>query len=160
MQCTTAGITEHFTRSLMGELTSWQIADHAPLIFEHNLCGQEISRQSEAGFSLRQSYTPEGMLTDQQTCDLNEQNPHYRRNYTLHRQWLYDKAYNLTMIADSHRGTMVNSLTASDQISHATWTGSSNPPMWEERFTYDKNLNIARRQTRVNEVLESEAHDL
>lgn len=157
-QRTTAGITEHFTRSLMGDLTSWQIADHAPLIFEHDLCGQEISRQSEAGFSLRQSYTPTGMLTDQQTGDLNEQNPHYRHNNTLHRQWLYDKAYNLTMISDSLRGTMVNSVTANDQVSHAAWTGSSSVPMCEERFTYDNNLNIAHCQTWVNEVLESEAH--
>lgn len=88
----------------MGELAQWQITDHAPLTFEHDLCGQEISRQSKAGFSLRQGYTPTGMLTEQQTGDPTELNPHYRRNNTLHRQWLYDKAYNLTMIADSHRG--------------------------------------------------------
>ncbi|MGC6095921.1 hypothetical protein VVA15_18785 [Citrobacter portucalensis] len=31
-QRTTAGITEHFTHSLMGDLTSWQIATHAPLL--------------------------------------------------------------------------------------------------------------------------------
>lgn len=134
------------------------MAGHAPLTMEHDLCGQEISRQSEAGFSLRQSYTHTGMLTEQQAGDLNEQNPHYRRNNTLHRQWLYDKAYNLTMISDSLRGTMVNSLTANDQVSHATWTGSSNIPMQEERFTYDQNLNISRRQTWMNEVMESEAH--
>lgn len=155
---TTDGITERFTRGLIGELTQWQIADHAPLIFEHDLCGQEISRKSEAGFSLRQHYTPTGMLMEQQAGDLTEQNPHYRRNNTLHRQWLYDKAYNLTMIADSLRGTMVNSLTANNQISHATWTGCRDIPMREERFTYDKNLNIARRQTWVNEVMESETY--
>lgn len=157
-QRTTAGITERFSRGLMGELASWQIAGHAPLTLEHNLCGQETARKSDAGFSLRQHYTPSGMLTEQQAGDLTELNPHYQRNNTLHRQWLYDKAYNLTMIADSLRGTMVNSLTANDQVSHATWTGSSNVPMQEERFTYDNNLNIARCQTWVNEVLESEAH--
>ena len=96
----------------MGELTQWQRADHAPLIFEHDLRDQEISRKSEAGFSLRQHDIPTGMLTEQQAGDLTEQNPHYRRNNTLHRQWLYDKAYNLTMITNSRRGTMVNSLTA------------------------------------------------
>ncbi|WP_042293139.1 RHS repeat domain-containing protein, partial [Citrobacter sedlakii] len=74
------------------------------------------------------------------------------------RQWLYDKACNLTMIADSLRGTMVNSLTANGQISHVTRTGGSDIPMREERFTYDRNLNITRRQTRVNEVTESETH--
>ncbi|MES0334711.1 hypothetical protein KDV83_25450, partial [Citrobacter sedlakii] len=62
------------------------------------------------------------------------------------RQWLYDKAYNLTMIAVSLRGTMVNSLTANGQISHVTRTGGSDIPMREERFTYDRNLNITRRQ--------------
>ena len=62
------------------------------------------------------------------------------------------------MIADSLRGTMVNSLTANNQISHATWTGSSNIPMREERFTYDQNFNIPRRQTWVNEVMESETY--
>jgi RHS repeat-associated protein len=157
-QRTTGGITERFTRRQMGYLTAWQIADHTPLVLEHDLCGQEISRQSDAGFSLRQNYTPTGMLTEQQAGDLTELNPHYRRNNTLHRQWLYDKACNLTMIADSLRGTMVNSLTANDQISHATWTGSSNTPMQEERFTYDKNLNISRRQTWMNLVMESEAN--
>lgn len=30
--------------------------------------------------------------------------------------------------------------------------------MREERFTYDSNLNITRRQTWVNEVMESEAY--
>ena len=80
------------------------------------------------------------------------------RNKILTRQWLYDHAYNLTMISDSLRGSAFNSVTANDQISHATWTGSGPLPMCEERFTYDKNLNITRRQTWVNEVLESETH--
>ncbi|WP_170973103.1 PAAR-like domain-containing protein [Citrobacter sp. wls827] len=157
-QRTTAGITERFSRGIMGELKEWRIADHAPLTFEHDLCGQETRRTSTAGFDQRQSYTQTGMLTEQQLGNLEELNPHYRRNNTLSRQWLYDRAYNLTMTVDSHRGTMVNSLTANDQINHATWTGSSLVAMCEERFTYDQNLNIARRQTWVNEVMESEAH--
>lgn len=152
------GITERFTYGSMGELKAWQIADHAPLTFKHDLCGQETRRKSSAGFDQRQSYTQTGMLTEQQLGNQEALNPHYRRNNTLRRQWLYDKAYNLTMIADSRRGTMVNSLTANDQINHATWTGSSQVAMCEERFTYDQNLNIARRQTWVNEVMESEAH--
>lgn len=84
--------------------------------------------------------------------------PH-ERNKSLEREWLYDKAYNLTAIADSLRGSMFNTITANDQISHATWTGDSSQfPLCEELFTYDKNLNITRRQTRVNNVLESETH--
>ena len=84
--------------------------------------------------------------------------PH-ERNKSLEREWLYDKAYNLTAIADSLRGSMFNTITANDQISHATWTGDSSQfPLCEELFTYDKNLNITRRQTRVNDVLESETH--
>jgi RHS repeat-associated protein len=154
-QRTTAGITERFTRGLMGELTSWQIADHAPLVFEHDLCGQETSRRSEAGFYQQLGYTQTGMLTTQRAGSQAEPQA---RNKDLQRQWLYDKAYNLSMISDTLRGTMVNSVTANDQISHATWTGSSNMPMSEERFLYDKNLNITRRQTWVNEVLESETH--
>ncbi|MGL0764654.1 hypothetical protein ACJO73_24670, partial [Citrobacter freundii] len=156
-QRTTAGITEYFSRGIMGELKEWRIADHAPLTFEHDLCGQETRRKSEAGFSQTQGYTQTGMLTEQQVGDPTKRDQHYQRNNTLHRQWLYDRAYNLTMIADSHRGTMVNSLTANDQINHATWTGSGSTPMREERFTYDKNLNISRRQTWVNEVMDSEA---
>ncbi|MCR3681245.1 PAAR-like domain-containing protein [Citrobacter freundii] len=156
-QRTTAGITEYFSRGIMGELKEWRIADHAPLTFEHDLCGQETRRKSEAGFSQTQGYTQTGMLTEQQVGDPTKRDQHYQRNNTLHRQWLYDRAYNLTMIADSHRGTMVNSLTANDQINHATWTGSGSTPMREERFSYDKNLNISRRQTWVNEVMDSEA---
>ena len=154
-QRTTAGITERFTRGLMGELTSWQIADHAPLIFEYDLRGQETSRKSKAGFHQTQGYTQTGMLTTQRA---GSQTKPQARNKDLQRQWLYDKAYNMTMISDSLRGTMVNSMTANDQISHATWTGSGNTQMREERFTYDSNLNITRRQTWVNEVLESETH--
>ena len=156
-QRSTAGITERFRRGLMGELASWQIADHAPLMFEYDLNGQEITRKSAAGFGLTQGYTQTGMLTEQQIGDPAERDPHYERTRVLHRQWLYDKAYNLTMIADSHRGTMVNSVTPNDQIYHATWTGSKNVPMREERFDYDKNLNIAHRQTWVDEVMDSEA---
>ncbi|WP_087879209.1 RHS repeat protein [Citrobacter freundii] len=156
-QRTTAGIMERFSRGLMGELASWQIADHAPLQLTYDLCGQETSRKSEAGFSQTLGYTQTGMLTEQQTGDPAETDPHRERTRTLHRQWLYDKAYNLTMIADSHRGTMVNSLTANDQIDHATWTGSGSTLMREERFAYDQNLNITRRQTWVNEVMDSEA---
>ncbi|WP_408582062.1 hypothetical protein, partial [Hafnia alvei] len=36
-QRTSAGITERFTRDPMGHLTSWQLNDHAPLTFEHDL---------------------------------------------------------------------------------------------------------------------------
>ncbi len=152
---TTAGITEHFTRGLMGELTSWKIADHTPLIFEYDLRGQETSRKSEAGFYQRLGYTQTGMLTTQR---VGSQTATEAKNQDLQRQFLYDHAYNLTMISDTLRGTMVNSVTANDQISHATWTGSGKTPMREERFTYDCNLNITRRQTWVNEVLESETH--
>ncbi|WET42279.1 RHS repeat domain-containing protein [Citrobacter enshiensis] len=154
-QRTTAGLTEHFTHGLMGELKSWQLADHAPLTFEHDLRGLETSRKSEAGFYQQLGYTQTGMLTKQKAGSQAEPDAH---NKNLQRQWLYDKAYNLTMIADSLRGTMFNSLTDNDQISHATWTGSGNVPMCEERFSYDKNLNITRRQTWVNEVLDSESH--
>ncbi|MFA1613411.1 RHS repeat-associated core domain-containing protein [Citrobacter amalonaticus] len=154
-QRTTGEITERFTCGLMGELTSWQIADHAPLLFEHDLRGQETSRRSEAGFYQQLGYTQTGMLTTQR---VGSQAEPQARNKDLQRQWLYDKAYNLTMISDSLRGTMVNSMTANDQISHATWTGSGSTLMREERFIYDSNLNITRRQTWVNEVMESEAY--
>ncbi|MCX8995484.1 hypothetical protein NLN85_23875, partial [Citrobacter portucalensis] len=116
----------------MGELTSWQIAGHAPLAFEYDLRGQETSRKSEAGFHQTLGYTQTGMLTTQRAGSQTEPQA---RNKDLQRQWLYDKAYDLTMISDSLRGTMVNSMTANDQISHATWTGSGNTQMREERFT-------------------------
>ncbi|RZN46095.1 RHS repeat-associated core domain-containing protein, partial [Escherichia sp. E13S3] len=156
-QRTTAGITEYFTRNQMGYLTAWQIANHAPLTFEYDLRGLETSRRSEAGFYQTLAYTRTGMPTKQNAGD-HRAGP-YERNRSLERQWLYDKAYNLTAIADSLRGSMFNTITANDQISHATWTGDSSQfPLCEELFTYDKNLNITRRQTRVNEVLESETH--
>ncbi|MDK9354892.1 DUF4150 domain-containing protein [Lelliottia sp. V106_10] len=155
-QRTTGSITERFTRGLMGELKAWQLNDHAQLTFEHDLRGQETARRSDAGFCQQQGYTPTGMLTQQKAGD-HRAGPH-ERNKSLAREWLYDKAYNLTMITDSLRGTAFNTLTANDQISHATWTGNRHIPMSEERFTYDKNLNITRCQTWINEVLESETH--
>lgn len=153
-QRTCAGLTERFTHNPMGELTSWQLADHAPLAFTRDLRGQETGRQSDAGFYQTLGHTPTGALTTQRAGSLTDPQG---RNKSLQRQWLYDRAYNLTMTVDSHRGTMVNSLTANNQINHATWTGSRDMPMREERFTYDKNLNLTRRQTWVNEVMESEA---
>ncbi|EDF8720532.1 hypothetical protein GCB14_23040 [Salmonella enterica] len=151
----TADITERFVRGLTGALTSWQLAGHTPLILEYDLRGQETSRRSNAGFYQQQGYTQTGMLTRQKAGG-HRAGP-YERNKSLERQWLYDKAYNLTMISDSLRGTMVNSVTENGQINHATRTGSGSTLMREERFTYDKNLNITRRQTWVNEVMESEA---
>ncbi|MGK9172789.1 hypothetical protein KXR87_06125 [Yokenella regensburgei] len=47
----------------MGELKAWQIADHAPLNFEHDLRGQEIRRASAAGFDQRQGRTQTGLET-------------------------------------------------------------------------------------------------
>ena len=155
-QRTSDGITERFTRDPMGHLTSWQLNDHAPLTFEHDLRGQETSRRSDAGFYQTLGYTQTGMLT-KQAAGAHHAQPDTRHK-SLQRQWLYDHAYNLTMISDLLRGSAFNSVTANDQISHATWTGSGPAPMCEERFTYDKNLNITRRQTWVNEVLESESH--
>ncbi len=156
-QRTTAGITERFTRNLMGHLTSWQIANHTPLTFEHDLRGLETSRRSEAGFYQTLAYTRTGMPAKQNAGD-HQAGP-YERNKSLERQWLYDKAYSLTVISDSLRGSAFNNMTANDQVSHATWTGDSRQfPLCEELFTYDKNLNITRRQTWVNEVLESETH--
>ncbi|STR05626.1 PAAR-like domain-containing protein [Hafnia alvei] len=155
-QRTTGGLTERFTRGLTGELKAWQLNDHAPLTLEHDLCGQETSRRSEAGFYQQLGYTPAGMLTQQKAGDHRAEPD--TRHKSLQRQWLYDHAYNLTMISDSLRGTMFNTLTANDQISHATWTGSTTTPMCEERFSYDKNLNLTRRQTWVNAVLDSESH--
>jgi RHS repeat-associated protein len=152
----TGGLTEHFIHCVTGELKQWQLNDHAPLTFTHDLRGLETSRQSDAGFYQQLSYTQTGMLTKQKAGNQNVGPDEL--NSSLAREWLYDKAYNLTMIADSLRGTAVHSLTANDQISHATWTGSQSMPMREERFTYDKNLNITRRQTWINEVMESEAH--
>ncbi|HAV1239852.1 TPA: hypothetical protein JGU28_004658, partial [Salmonella enterica] len=155
-QRTTGRLTEHFTRNQMGYLTSWQMAGHAPLVFEHDLRGQETSRRSEAGFYQTLGYTQTGMPTKQKAG--NRQAGPDERNKSLERQWLYDKAYNLTMVSDSLRGSMFNSVTKNDQIDWSTWTGSGNVPMCEERFSYDKNLNITRRQTWINDVLESEAH--
>ncbi|MCE9994534.1 hypothetical protein LZ633_21435, partial [Enterobacter asburiae] len=68
MKC---GITSPsaFPRRATGELTSWQLNNHAPLTLEHDPCGQEVSRRSDAGFSLRQRYTPTGLLAEQQTGD-------------------------------------------------------------------------------------------
>ncbi|POZ13512.1 hypothetical protein C3Z09_22960, partial [Lelliottia aquatilis] len=153
---TTGGLTEHFTRGLMGELKAWQLNDYAPLTFEHDLRGQETLRRSDAGYYQQQDYSPAGMLAQQKAGD-HRAGP-YERNKSLQREWLYDHAYNLTMITDSLRGTAVHTLTANDQISHATWTGSGTTPVREERFTYDKNLNLTCRQTWLNDVLESEAH--
>ncbi|MEW2746292.1 hypothetical protein AB1A32_23120, partial [Escherichia coli] len=117
----------------------------------------ETSRRSGAGFYQTLAYTRTGMPAKQNAGD-HQAGPH-ERNKSLEREWLYDKAYNLTAIADSLRGSMFNTITANDQISHATWTGDSSQfPLCEELFTYDKNLNITRRQTRVNNVLESETH--
>ncbi|MFL7329984.1 AHH domain-containing protein [Escherichia coli] len=117
----------------------------------------ETSRRSGAGFYQTLAYTRTGMPAKQNAGD-HQAGPH-ERNKSLEREWLYDKAYNLTAIADSLRGSMFNTITANDQISHATWTGDSSQfPLCEELFTYDKNLNITRRQTRVNDILESETH--
>jgi len=152
-QRTTGNVTEKFVRGVMGELTSWQLADHPPLLFTHDLRGQETARRSDAGFHLRHAYTATGMLSEQQCGDQQA----FRHSHALHRQWYYDRAYNLTMLADARRGTMTGTLTANDQFSHAAWSDSRAAPVREERFTYDKNQNITSRQGWFSGVMESES---
>ncbi|HDT2171892.1 hypothetical protein [Escherichia coli] len=53
----------------MGCLTTWQIAGHAPLTFEHDLRGLETARRSEAGFYQTLAYTRTGMPTKQNAGD-------------------------------------------------------------------------------------------
>ncbi|MDF7173444.1 hypothetical protein NFF82_17800, partial [Proteus mirabilis] len=63
----------HYAFGALGELTSLQVNQHAPLQFSYNAVGQEYLRRSHAGFVNSSHYTATGLLVHQRAGRGTEQ---------------------------------------------------------------------------------------
>ncbi len=92
----------------MGELTSLQVNQHAPLQLSYNAVEQEYLRRSEAGFVNASHYTSTGLLAYQragrgsaqflQSLQANPAQPPFCTD--VHRSYHYDRAYNVVGIEE------------------------------------------------------------
>ncbi len=143
----------HYAFGALGELTSLQVNQHAPLQFSYNAVGQEYLRRSHAGFVNSSHYTATGLLAHQragrgteqflQSIQAHPQQPPFCTD--VHRSYQYDRAYNVVGIEDDRWRQTRYHYNANDQITKTQYS-----PQWgnqDEKFQYDNNLNITEHLT-------------
>ncbi len=143
----------HYAFGALGELTSLQVNQHAPLQFSYNAVGQEYLRRSRAGFVNSSHYTATGLLAHQragrgteqflQSIQAHPQQPPFCTD--VHRSYQYDRAYNVVGIEDDRWRQTRYHYNANDQITKTQYS-----PQWgnqDEKFQYDNNLNITEHLT-------------
>ncbi|ENZ1674088.1 RHS repeat-associated core domain-containing protein [Proteus mirabilis] len=143
----------HYAFGALGELTSLQVNQHAPLQFSYNAVGQEYLRRSHAGFVNSSHYTATGLLVHQragrgteqflQSIQAHPQQPPFCTD--VHRSYQYDRAYNVVGIEDDRWRQTRYHYNANDQITETQYS-----PQWgnqDEKFQYDNNLNITEHLT-------------
>ncbi|MDX4951177.1 hypothetical protein [Proteus mirabilis] len=143
----------HYAFGALGELTSLQVNQHAPLQFSYNAVGQEYLRRSHAGFVNSSHYTVTGLLAHQragrgteqflQSIQAHPQQPPFCTD--VHRSYQYDRAYNVVGIEDDRWRQTRYHYNANDQITETQYS-----PQWgnqDEKFQYDNNLNITEHLT-------------
>ncbi|WP_336431432.1 RHS repeat-associated core domain-containing protein [Providencia rettgeri] len=151
---TTFGDRElHYAFGQLGELTSLQINQHAPLEFGYNAVGQEYLRRSEAGFVNSSHYTATGLLAHQragrgsenflQSLQQNPQQPPFCTD--VHRSYQYDRAHNVVRIEDDRWKQTTYRYNANDQITETQYSNQIGNR--DEKFLYDANLNLTEHMT-------------
>ncbi|SFK03792.1 DUF6531 domain-containing protein, partial [Xenorhabdus mauleonii] len=107
------GNTLHFGYNPMGALNHFQLNQHAPLTFQHDVLGRETVRESANGFILASRYTATGLLAHQSAGQatqffretLAQNDPYFPPQATaVNRSWQYDRAHNVRVIDDSRWG--------------------------------------------------------
>ncbi|MCK9791248.1 RHS repeat-associated core domain-containing protein [Providencia sp. CIM-Carb-044] len=151
---TTFGDRElHYAFGQLGELTSLQINQHAPLEFGYNAVGQEYLRRSDAGFVNSSHYTATGLLAHQragrgsenflQSLQQNPQQPPFCTD--VHRSYQYDRAHNVVRIEDDRWKQTTYRYNANDQITETQYSNQIGNR--DEKFLYDANLNLTEHMT-------------
>ncbi|MEY0975086.1 RHS repeat-associated core domain-containing protein [Providencia rettgeri] len=151
---TTFGDRElHYAFGQLGELTSLQINQHAPLEFGYNAVGQEYLRRSEAGFVNSSHYTATGLLAHQragrgsenflQSLQQDPQQPPFCTD--VHRSYQYDRAHNVVRIEDDRWKQTTYRYNANDQITETQYSNQIGNR--DEKFLYDANLNLTEHMT-------------
>lgn len=115
----------HLAYDGMGGLRRWQLEGHAPLEFQRNPAGQEISRRSAEGFALHQDWDAVGQLRSQ-------------RGWDIERHYSWSRAYDPLAIADKAWGEKRYDYDPNGQITR-TLHGDAGV----ERFGYTPDLNLA-----------------
>ncbi|CDH34801.1 RHS repeat-associated core domain-containing protein [Xenorhabdus bovienii] len=144
------GNTLHFGYNQIGALNHFQINQHVPLTFQHDVLGRETVRESANGFILASRYTATGLLAHQsagqatpffrETLAQNDQ--HFPPQASaVNRSWQYDRAHNVRVIDDSRWGQTRYRYNTNDQILHTLFEGAR---PHEEQFRYDANGNLSQ----------------
>ncbi|WP_275076822.1 RHS repeat-associated core domain-containing protein [Providencia rettgeri] len=143
----------HYAFGQLGELTSLQVNQHAPLQYSYNAVGQEYLRRSEAGFVNSSHYTATGLLAHQRAGRGSESflqslqhNPHQPPFCTdVHRSYQYDRTHNVVSIEDDRWKQTTYRYNANDQITEAQYSNQIGNR--DEKFLYDANLNLTEHMT-------------
>nr|NMN92076.1 RHS repeat-associated protein [Brenneria salicis ATCC 15712 = DSM 30166]RBP61173.1 RHS repeat-associated protein [Brenneria salicis ATCC 15712 = DSM 30166] len=90
-----------------GQLSVLGIGAHQALRFSHTASGQEQRRSNEAGFSLRQEWSPNGLLRHQALEGMSD---------VMERRYQYDVLDRLTGISDSNWGEQAFRLNGTGQV--------------------------------------------
>ncbi|WP_275374552.1 RHS repeat-associated core domain-containing protein [Xenorhabdus bovienii] len=144
------GNTLHFGYNQMGALNHFQLNQHAPLTFQHDVLGRETVRESAHGFILASRYTATGLLSHQSAGQatqffretLAQSDPHFPPQASaVNRSWQYDRAHNVRVIDDSRWGQTRYRYNTNDQILHTLFEGAR---PHEEQFNYDANGNLSQ----------------
>ncbi|WP_099139125.1 DUF6531 domain-containing protein, partial [Xenorhabdus szentirmaii] len=144
------GNTLHLGYNPMGALNHFQLNQHAPLTFQHDVLGRETVRESTNGFILASRYTATGLLAHQSAGQatqffretLAQNDPHFPPQASaVNRSWQYDRAHNVRVIDDSRWGQTRYRYNSNDQILNTLFDG--NRPH-EEQFSYDANGNLSQ----------------
>ncbi|EPZ0169271.1 RHS repeat-associated core domain-containing protein [Providencia stuartii] len=138
----------HYAFGQLGELTSLQVGQHAPLRFSYNAVGQEYLRRSDAGFVNSSHYNAAGLLAHQRAGRGSEnflramqEAPHLPPVCTdVHRSFHYDRAHNVVGIEDTRWQRTQYRYNANDQITETQYSNQHRSQY--ERFQYDANLNL------------------
>ncbi|MBD2798263.1 RHS repeat protein, partial [Xenorhabdus sp. 18] len=144
------GNTLHFGYNPMGALNHFQLNQHTPLTFQHDVLGRETVRESANGFILASRYTATGLLAHQSAGQatpffretLAQNDPHFPPQASaVNRSWQYDRAHNVRVIDDSRWGQTRYRYNTNDQILHTLFEGTR---PHEEQFRYDTNGNLSQ----------------
>ncbi|WP_323860155.1 RHS repeat-associated core domain-containing protein [Xenorhabdus szentirmaii] len=144
------GNTLYFGYNQMGTLNHFQLNQHVPLAFQHDVLGRETVRESANGFILASRYTATGLLAHQSAGQatpffretLAQNDPHFPPQASaVNRSWQYDRAHNVRVIDDSRWGQTRYRYNTNDQILHTLFAGTR---PHEEQFSYDANGNLSQ----------------
>ncbi|WP_412523368.1 RHS repeat-associated core domain-containing protein [Shewanella chilikensis] len=152
-QYTAAGRPIRANGLLLEQLQTWQhgrlatiaASGFEPLTLAYDRYGRETSRSNQAGFCLRQEYTPEGLLKRQHLDAWSPQGTEQQlpgRFGGIARSYEYDALSRITAIEDGHWGRSEFTQNALGQIVAEKRTSAWHTRSERRQFSYDSELQL------------------